>query len=123
MSSLNAGLTILVVEDEWLLRHSIVDFLKRAGCEVLEAGSGEDAVVLLEQNVGIDAVITDLRLGGTVNGWDVAEVARAFDPARPIVYTSGDLIDPERPVPGSLFIQKPYDLEEVLAGCKNLCSS
>jgi CheY-like chemotaxis protein len=114
-------ITILVVEDEWVVRHSISDFLRRAGCRVVDARSGEEAVSILQQTEGIDAVVTDLRLGGALDGWDVGEAARKADPERAVIYISGDTDAPGRPVPGSLFIRKPYDPEEVLGTCRALC--
>ena len=56
-------LTILVVEDEPLVRMAIVDFLEAAGCLAVAAPSGEAAVAVLQQRDGIDVVVTDIRLG------------------------------------------------------------
>lgn len=120
--SQNSRLTILLVEDEWIMRHSIAEYLKRAGCDVLETDSGEQAVSILRTEARIDAVVTDLRLSGALNGWDVGEAARSARDDHPVIYISGDMIEPERPVPGSLFIRKPYDPEEVLGSCRDLCA-
>jgi CheY-like chemotaxis protein len=113
-------LTILVVEDEWLVRQAIVDFLHAAGCVVIEATRGEDAVQSLQQRDGIDVVFTDIRLGGTLTGWDVGECSRETHPQIPVVYTSGAVITPARPVPGSVFLGKPYDANKVLNTCRSL---
>src|SRR6187397_2032706 len=59
-------LTILVVEDEPLLRLMIVDFLRSSGCGVVGAASGEAAVEVLQLRDGIDVVFTDIQLGGTL---------------------------------------------------------
>lgn len=116
-----AKLTILVVEDEWLVRYSMLTFLTEAECEVIEAHNGEAAVEALRRRDGIDAVFTDIRLGGELNGWDVGEASRAAHPDMPVVYTSGAVLAPERPVKGSLFFDKPYDPEKVLSACRALC--
>jgi CheY-like chemotaxis protein len=116
-------LTILVVEDEWLVRETIVTFLLASECEVVEAASGEAAVEVLTKRDGIDVVFTDIRLGGKVNGWDVGEVSRETHPEIPVVYASGAVIAPERPVAGSLFLEKPYDPAVVFAACQTLYRS
>lgn len=54
---------VLLVEDNALIRMSTVDMLVDLGCEVLEAGSAEDALPILERGE-IDILITDLRLPG-----------------------------------------------------------
>ena len=121
MSKKQSGkLTVLVVEDEWLVREMIVEFLLSADCEVVEAATGEAAVALLQQRDGFDAVITDIQLGGTLDGWDVGEVSRETHPAIPVVYTSGAAMIPERCVARSVFMQKPYDPAVVLDACKTL---
>lgn len=117
------SLTILVVEDEWLVRQAIVEFLEAADCTVVEAGNGEVAASILQQRNGFDAVFTDIRLGGTLNGWDVGEISRETHPEIPVVYTSGAVIIPERPVPGSIHISKPYDGPSVLNACRSLCEA
>jgi CheY-like chemotaxis protein len=115
-------LTILVVEDEWVVRLSIVDFLLAQGCEVIEAADGEAAAEVLQRQNGVDVVFTDIRLGGEMNGWDVGELSRQTHPRVPVVYTSGLSILPERRVPGSAFLAKPYSPEQVLAVCRELCA-
>jgi CheY-like chemotaxis protein len=113
-------LTVLVVEDEWLLRTSLTDFLEDAGWQVMEASSGEAAVEILQLRDGVDIVFTDIRLGGPLNGWDVGEVSRSTHPGIPVIYTSGAVIAPERPVPGSVFIGKPYHPQQVVDACRKL---
>ena len=118
-----SSLTILVVEDEWLVRQAIVDYLESAACIVVEAADGESAVAILQQRDGIDAVFTDIRLGRTLNGWDVGEVAREMHRDLPVIYTSGAVIIPERPVPGSVHLAKPYRPDTVLDACRSLCAA
>ncbi len=113
-------LTILVVEDEWLLREVIGTYLRDAGCEVLEAESGESALAMLHEGAAVDVVFTDIRLPGDVNGWDFGEAARASRGDIPVIYASGYSISPPRQVRGSLFFSKPYDPEAVLRACRTL---
>jgi CheY-like chemotaxis protein len=116
-------LTILVVEDDMIVRFTIAEFLRGSDCKVVEASTAEAAVAVLQQRNGIDAVFTDIQLGGALSGWDVAEVSRATHPAIPVVYTSGNAVAPGRSVPGSVFLEKPYDPAAVLSACKTLFDS
>jgi CheY-like chemotaxis protein len=86
---------VLVVEDEWLVRSVIVDFLRANGCEVLEAANGEEAVSLIDgEDQKLDVLFTDIRLGGQLNGWDLAEIFREHRPQMRVLYASGYSIAP-----------------------------
>jgi len=111
---------ILVVEDEWMLRDAIVHYLQDAGCRVLEAESGEDALSVIESDGAIDVLLTDIRLNGGMNGWQVGEEVRRRDADMPVIYASGQAIEPPRQVPGSLFFHKPYNPSEILGACERL---
>lgn len=66
--------TILVVEDEALLRFSIADTLEDAGYAVLEASTVLEAVGKLGQYEDIDVVLTDVDIPGALNGLDLARM-------------------------------------------------
>jgi CheY-like chemotaxis protein len=115
-------LTILVCEDDPLVRMAIVDYLVDHGCAVMEAGSGEDAVAFIDgPDQHLDVLFTDIRLGGALNGWDVAEIFRDRFPNVRVLYASGYSIEPRRDVVKSEFFAKPYLLDDVLEACKR-CS-
>lgn len=80
---------VLVVEDEALVRNSIVLDLKDAGFEVIAAGTGDEASFLLPKMQRIDLLLTDIRMPGRINGWVLADMARCRRPNLPIIYTSG----------------------------------
>ena len=67
--------TILVVEDEPLVREIIVSELEDAGYEVLEAADGAAALALLRE-ARVDLLFTDIRLPGEVDGWMFSREAR-----------------------------------------------
>ena len=67
----------------------------------MESGSGEEALALCKSGMSIDMIVTDINLGGSASGWDVAKHFRSKKPDMPVVYISGELFDPERCVPGS----------------------
>ena len=93
----------------------IVDYLIDNGCTVVEAGSGEEAVADMDgPNQPLDVLFTDIRLGGVLNGWDVAEIFRDRFPNVRVLYASGYAIEPRRDVEGSEFFSKPYLVEDIL---------
>jgi CheY-like chemotaxis protein len=110
---------VLVVEDDFLVRAMVVDYLRDNDCRVIEADSGEDAVALIDgQDQELDVLFTDIRLGGTLNGWDVAEIFRHRFPNVRVIYASGYSIEPRRDIMGSKFFNKPYRVDEILKACK-----
>ena len=112
--------TILVVEDEWLLRDELAHAFRAERWGVLEAATGEAAVTLLRDNC-VDALLTDIQLGGHLSGWDVAEAGRAVNAAIKIIYISGDGVDRSRQVSASCFFKKPYRPATIVAACRSLC--
>jgi CheY-like chemotaxis protein len=46
----------------------------------------------------IDMIVTDVNLGGSASGWDVARRFRSEQPNMPVIYISGEQIDPEHRV-------------------------
>ena len=110
---------VLVVEDEWLVRATIVDHLKSNGCNVIESANGEEAVALIDgHEQQLDVLFTDIRLGGALNGWDVAEIFRDHFPNLRVLYASGYSIAPPREVTESEFFSKPYRPEDILEACR-----
>lgn len=113
----DARLCVLVVEDEALVLAWIAGWLEAKGCMVLEAATAEAALTYLRDGHHIDALVTDIRLGDGLSGWDLAEAARAQRSGIRVVYTSGNATSPRRDVPGSVFIGKPYLAQEVYRAC------
>jgi two-component system, response regulator PdtaR len=99
--------TILVVEDEVLIRLLIAYELRLLGHVVWEAGSGDEALKFLQSDPGIDLVFSDIQMPGTTSGIALAGVISDKYPKTAIVLTSG------RPEIFNLpeacdFIPKPY---------------
>ncbi len=112
-----AATRILFVEDEGIVRLMTAEYLREEGFEVIEAKSGDEAMVLLEGSENFDALITDVRMPGRLDGIDVATAARHRQPTLPVLIVSGgapQLSDRLRALrPGAVFINKPYSLKEV----------
>jgi CheY-like chemotaxis protein len=111
---------LVLVEDEWLVRMEIAEALTEAGFDVIEFSSGEDAVEWLEAGGKPDLLISDIRLTGTVTGWDVADAYRARVPAIPLIYASANPREDARMPEGSVFLGKPVGTDALVAACRRL---
>jgi CheY-like chemotaxis protein len=105
--------TILVVEDEPLLRDMAHLILQDCGYRVLEAGSGAEAWQVWERNPGgIDLVLTDVVMPGGMSGMELAVKLLAGAPRLKIVFTSGYNVEETSTdffrQGGAVFLQKPY---------------
>ena len=69
---------VLILEDEVSIRSFVVINLKRAGYEVVEAGTGEEALELLKTNPDVGVAILDIMLPG-IDGFEVCRSIRATD--------------------------------------------
>ncbi len=105
--------TILVAEDDVFLREMIAAMLAIHGYRVVVAADGKEALALLLQS-GIDALVTDIVMPGGLDGWGLAEQARAIDPDIAVVYSSSRPADTTRQVAGSLYLRKPYHPDAVV---------
>ena len=82
--------TVLVVEDEVLIRWIIAEHLRDCGYRVIEAGSGDEAIEVLRRTaLTIDVVFSDVRMPGSTDGFALAQWVRAQRPAIRVVLTSG----------------------------------
>jgi CheY-like chemotaxis protein len=101
----------MLVEDDEPVQTIVEDALVDGGFETALATSGEEAVTLLKgRMVQYRALVTDINLKGTLNGWEVARHAREIDPDFPVVYMTGASADewPSRGVPNSVLLTKPF---------------
>lgn len=108
----NSRRRVLLVEDNELIRMSEADMLAELGCEVLEAGSAEEALPLLEQG-GVEVVVSDLGLPG-MSGEDFCREVRRRWPEIGIIFATGmdagpSLEDASR----TALLPKPHGLEEL----------
>jgi CheY-like chemotaxis protein len=108
----------MVVEDDELIREDLAQTLHDNGLQVIEARSGEAATGVLDDKPHVDALVTDINLGGTIDGWDVADRVRADHPKAVIAYASGNSSENPRRLPGSHFFTKPYRSSTILIAIK-----
>lgn len=110
--------TILLVEDNDLVRQSAVQQLREAGYEVLAAADASQAIEWLALNQRIDLLFTDIVMPGEMNGVELAQEARRMHPDLPVLLTSGyneasDHKDSHLPA-GMEMLTKPYRREVLL---------
>jgi CheY-like chemotaxis protein len=117
--------TILVVEDEPILRELVTQILRDFGYDVMEAPHGKEAVNVWQRAVRKpDLLVTDMMMPEGMTGWELAENLRGREPSLKVIYTSGystelfgnnlDLGD------RSSFLPKPYNprtLAKVVRDC------
>lgn len=116
--------TILVVDDEKLVRWSIQKSMGRKECKVVSASNGAEAIEKIEQE-HFDLIITDLVMPG-FNGIEVARRARELQPEAKIVMMTayGSVLDKEEAEAAgvSTFINKPFMINEVRSVVSKLLS-
>jgi len=107
--------SVLLVEDEVLIRSLVADWLSERGFAVHEAESADEALDYLDSGGEVDVLFTDINLPGSMNGAELAERVRRRRPELPIVYASGRFraSDIGPLVPRSMFVPKPYDADQV----------
>jgi len=104
--------TVLVVEDDPLIREIMHDVLEDEGFRALCAETTQGAIETMEHDNGdgITAVFADIDLGDHGGGYEVARCARRIKPDIRIIYTSGGAREDfaKERVADAIFVQKPY---------------
>jgi len=110
----NAGETILLVEDERVVRALVAEVLQELGYSVLEAADGPTAVKLLDSERRIDLLVTDIGLPG-LNGRQVADTARKLRPELKVLFMTGyaenAAVSSGFLEPGMQMITKPFPMK------------
>lgn len=99
--------TVLIVEDEPLIRDLVAEELEDAGFDVIEAGTADRAIAILEIRDDIRLVFTDIDMPGSMDGLKLSAAIRDRWPPVNIIITTGK----SRPMTipsNALFIPKPY---------------
>lgn len=109
------GKSILVVEDEALLRFHVVAFFEDERWTVYEAENADQAIALLDRHRDIRVVLTDVQMPGTMDGLRLAHYVRERFPPTILFVVSGNTRVEEEALPArSTFLPKPFDLHRVL---------
>jgi CheY-like chemotaxis protein len=105
-------ISILVVEDEVLIRMNLADELRLKGFVVIEACNAQEALLALQFRA-VDLLLTDVRLGDGMDGVALATQARAHVPQIRVIIVSGHLQPIEAAGVADLFVAKPYRAEHI----------
>lgn len=112
---------ILIVDDEPLIRLGLASLVEEWGYEALEAGNAAGAVVWLERDSGIELVITDVDMPGSMDGVDLARlVARRWPPVRLIVCSGKVALESAELPTGARFISKPFSDDLLLSAIQEM---
>jgi CheY-like chemotaxis protein len=109
--------TILIVEDDALVRKYVITQIASLGYGTLQASNAAEALKLVESGVPIDLLFTDVIMPGTMNGRQLVDAATRLRPALRVLYTSGytenAIVHHGRLDAGVLLLAKPYRKPEL----------
>jgi len=108
--------TVLIVEDEPIVRFCAAEMLSDHGFDVVESAAADHALEILESRSDVAVLFTDIEMPGTLDGSALAMIVRQRWPQIRVVMTSGRV----RPTPGELppraqFLPKPYLPDQLVA--------
>src|ERR1700712_1180561 len=113
--------SVLVVEDEMMLRMRAVDIVEDAGFTAVEAVNADDALAILESRSDIELLFTDIQMPGSIDGLHLAHAVHERWPLIKIILVSGQLklTDADKP-PDSRFFGKPLGVMQMIAAMQDM---
>ncbi|MBA2401122.1 MAG: response regulator [Bradyrhizobium sp.] len=109
--------TVLVVEDDAMVRDFVVQQLRQLGYRTLLAENGNAALAVLDGDAAIDLLLTDVILSGTLTGKQVADAAAQRRPGLKVLFMSGytenAIVHHGRLDPGVMLLSKPFRATEL----------
>ena len=122
MSPAEKHQTILVAEDETMLRMAVVELLQDAGYDVIDAADGDQGYSILQSEKPVDLLVSDVKMPG-MNGYQLAEAGLALRPELRVLLMTGYAQDP---LPSSIrkagarLMHKPFDFDELVGVVEGL---
>ncbi|MER2215820.1 ATP-binding protein [Methylobacterium brachiatum] len=118
------GETVLVVDDEPSVRMLVTDILEDLGYTAIEAGDSAAGLKLLQSNVRIDLLVTDVGLPGGMNGRQMADAARVTRPSLKVLFITGyaenAILGNGHLAPGMAVLTKPFPIETMAARIRSM---
>ena len=112
--------TIVVVEDDPLLRSETVAMLDAAGLDVADFETADEALVYLEERNGkVAGVLTDIQMPGRLDGFDLAIKIAMTWPEVTVLMTSGHARPPSLLLLAVAFLPKPWLALDVIVALQN----
>ena len=120
------GQTVLVVDDEPTVRMLVTEVLEDLGYTAIEAADGAAGLKVLQSDVRIDLLVTDVGLPGGMNGRQVADAARVARPGLKVLFITGyaenAVLSHGHLDPGMHVLTKPFAMEALASRIKDLIS-
>ncbi|QYF87014.1 response regulator [Brevundimonas sp. PAMC22021] len=107
--------SILIVEDQYIIRMELMDFFREEGFRVLEADTADQAINILAHDVGVRVVLTDMELHGEMTGLELAHMVRTRHPPTTLFVMSTRQAPDQSALPTrTTFVSKPLDRQHLL---------
>jgi CheY-like chemotaxis protein len=121
MTTTQTSYTVLVVDDEPLIRIVAIETLEDAGYQVLEASNSQEALEVLRiHGENIHVIMTDAHMPGEKNGIALVQQAKREYPKIRSIIVSGKAFQQQLP-PGTIFIPKSYSYKALVDAVYGLC--
>jgi signal transduction histidine kinase/ActR/RegA family two-component response regulator len=118
------GETVLVVDDEPTVRMLITDILEELGCAAIEASDSAAGLKVLQSDVRIDLLVTDVGLPGGMNGRQMADAGRVSRPDLKVLFITGyaenAAVGNGQLAPGMAVLTKPFPVETMAARIRSM---
>jgi signal transduction histidine kinase/ActR/RegA family two-component response regulator len=111
-------LSVLLIDDEELVRIATAEMIRDLGHSVVEASGGADALARFDQGLSVDLVVTDYKMPG-IDGGEVARRIRQMHPAIPVLLITG-YAGPSDEIMDLPRLAKPFGQAEIAAALENL---
>ena len=118
------GETVLIVDDEPTVRMLVTDILEELGYTAIEAGDSVAGLKVLQSDVRIDLLVTDVGLPGGMNGRQMADAARVHRPDLKILFITGyaenSILGNGSLAPGMAVLTKPFAMNNMAARIRSM---
>jgi DNA-binding NtrC family response regulator len=112
---------IIVIEDDPTLRSLMVDIVVEIGAKAIAFDTADDALTyLLQAHEQCRLVIADHGVPGQIQGIEFIQMVRSRWPSIAAILTSGYLIDPQMVPPSTIYLHKPWSLDDLVIAVASL---
>lgn len=112
---------IIVVEDDPTLRELMIKIIEEIGAKTLAFETADDALIyLLQSQSECCLVIADQAVPGQIQGTDFIEMVKGKWPSIAAILTSGYLIDPATIPASTIYLHKPWSLDDLIGAIASL---
>ncbi len=115
------GGTVLIVEDDAMVRSTLAETLSELGYRIIEADDADAALAVLDSGVAADLIVTDFSVPGSMDGLEFASLARSRFPELPVILTTGhiDFLG-SKVLPRDVgVLSKPYTRGDIAAAARH----